>query len=322
MKNKTLDLIKLLCAYLVIFIHIPFPNEMGSIITSVARIAVPLFFISAGYFSYNINTEKITNRIKYLIKLFIISYIIYFLYSYFSYCISTTSNFIIFINKTFSLNNIILFLLFNNVSVSSHLWFLPALVYCYLLHYLLDKKLHLQKIYPFLCSILFITGIVLSELFSILHINLHYICIRNFLIVGLPYFLLGTLINKYKINFSNNVTFYCIFIGVILTLLSSSLLNTNLEIYTGSILGSLGLFMLSLNTNFKYNTHEQNYGKISTLIYIIHPLIIHLTDDFIQLLNIKTTIFYAYFNPILICVLSTIIAVLINSFLDKISKRL
>ena len=173
MKNKTLNFIKLICAFLVVFIHIPFPDTLGDIITAISRMAVPVFFISAGYFSNNISKEKTINRVKHLIKIFVGSYILYFIYNYLSLSLTETTTLLSFLQKTFNINNIVLFLFFNNISVSSHLWFLPALIYCYIINYLLGTKLKLQKIFPFLCLILLCIGIFLSEIFTIINVNLN-----------------------------------------------------------------------------------------------------------------------------------------------------
>ena len=51
-RNNNLDILKTICAFLVICIHIPFPGSVGAIITPLARIAVPIFFMITGYF-YN-----------------------------------------------------------------------------------------------------------------------------------------------------------------------------------------------------------------------------------------------------------------------------
>lgn len=53
MKNRCLNFFKGLGCIFVIFIHFPFPGEIGRIISGLARFAVPLFFMISGYYAYN-----------------------------------------------------------------------------------------------------------------------------------------------------------------------------------------------------------------------------------------------------------------------------
>ena len=57
-KNYTLELLKLFASYMVVFIHIMFYGEMGIIMDTLARFAVPLFFLISGYYSFQIKPEK------------------------------------------------------------------------------------------------------------------------------------------------------------------------------------------------------------------------------------------------------------------------
>lgn len=50
--NQRLSLFRCIAAYGVVFLHVRFPGVLGTAINCLARAAVPLFFLSAGYFSY------------------------------------------------------------------------------------------------------------------------------------------------------------------------------------------------------------------------------------------------------------------------------
>ena len=62
-KNATLELIKLLASYMVVFIHISFYGEIGVAVNALARFAVPFFFVISGFYSYKCTEEKIKKRI-------------------------------------------------------------------------------------------------------------------------------------------------------------------------------------------------------------------------------------------------------------------
>ena len=48
-RNNGIDILRLLCAFLVVCIHARFPGVIGEYIKAIARIAVPFFFICSGY---------------------------------------------------------------------------------------------------------------------------------------------------------------------------------------------------------------------------------------------------------------------------------
>ncbi len=61
-KNNTLEILKLLASYMVVFIHVSFYGKLGVAIDALARFAVPFFFLVSGYCSYQITTEKIKKK--------------------------------------------------------------------------------------------------------------------------------------------------------------------------------------------------------------------------------------------------------------------
>lgn len=54
MRAENIDILKAICAFLVVCIHMPFPGRVGDYFTALTRIAVPVFFMITGYFYSNI----------------------------------------------------------------------------------------------------------------------------------------------------------------------------------------------------------------------------------------------------------------------------
>ena len=52
MRNRTLDMVKAICAYAVVLLHVHFPGNAGIIANVLARFAVPVFFMVSGYFCF------------------------------------------------------------------------------------------------------------------------------------------------------------------------------------------------------------------------------------------------------------------------------
>ena len=49
-RADNIDILKAICAFLIVCIHVPFPGRVGAYFTALTRIAVPVFFMITGYF--------------------------------------------------------------------------------------------------------------------------------------------------------------------------------------------------------------------------------------------------------------------------------
>lgn len=84
MRAKNIDILKAVCAFLIVCIHIPFPGGVGEYFTSISRIAVPIFFMITGYFYSDVTKKKREiQQIKKILKLVIEANLLYFLWSLF-----------------------------------------------------------------------------------------------------------------------------------------------------------------------------------------------------------------------------------------------
>ena len=76
-RNKSLDVLKLIASYFVVFIHIKFSGLAGDIVEALARFAVPVVFMVSGYFAYSNSTEKLISKMKNIIKIYFWGAVIY-----------------------------------------------------------------------------------------------------------------------------------------------------------------------------------------------------------------------------------------------------
>ena len=51
-KNNTPELLKLFASYMVVFVHVIFSGYIGVAAETLARFAVPFFFLISGFYSY------------------------------------------------------------------------------------------------------------------------------------------------------------------------------------------------------------------------------------------------------------------------------
>ena len=80
-RNYSLDALKLVASFFVVFIHVSFGGVFGEVIKALAGFAVPIFVLTSGYFSYNViqhsDFNKIAKRIKSVLLIFVMAFVLY-----------------------------------------------------------------------------------------------------------------------------------------------------------------------------------------------------------------------------------------------------
>jgi peptidoglycan/LPS O-acetylase OafA/YrhL len=210
-RYSSIDAFRGIFALFVIFIHTPIPGALGGALMPLMRIAVPFFFMVSGFFLWdnydNVLLLKIKSQIKKIFKLVILSNVAFFLWELMTRIINNYNIFRYFID-TFTIKNLIKFLLLNESPFAGHLWFLSALLYVLIIDYL-GVKYKIRKKILIIVPFLLLVDLLLGK-YSILILNKEfpYILVRNFLFVGIPYFYIGNFIRdklvKNSLNKINN----------------------------------------------------------------------------------------------------------------------
>lgn len=274
-------MIKFIAAFLVICIHCNLSQygTSGELIIGFARFAVPIFFMISGFFSYfeddSIAIRKYKTRIIKLVKLLILSNLLYLsLTLYFGNCPLNLSS-------IFDLNNLIRYFVFNATPdiLGGHLWFVQALIYCYVI-FLIFKKCgfdpsKLYKIIP----ILLLVSLIITEFSSIAGINIDGYYCKNFLLMGLPFYMLGYLINdkkSYVITISNKAIIGAILFGIVLTVLEIIFTGVYTTLYVGTIVLTISIFIFCIKNpqTFKFKIFEWIGGNLYTYIYVLHLIFV------------------------------------------------
>lgn len=270
MKNVSINILKALAAVLVICIHCPFQGRMGILISNLARIAVPIFLLISGFYCYGNSKEKISKKIKHILTLIIISNLIYVLYLIISGNIQ-------YILGIFNPKNLIKIIFFNDNPFRTHLWYLNAVFYCYIIYYIFykiiqEKNNKIRKV-GLLSAILLLISYVLISMF---YINMDRadktFIIRNFIFVGFPFFVIGRMINKYQIfNMISNKKIYIIMIISTALMILESYFYLS-ELYIGNIFLAISIFTFCIKNPliFKEKILEKIGEKYSIYIYYTH----------------------------------------------------
>lgn len=333
-RNYGLDLLKTVCAFFIICIHASFPGLAGDIFTPLTRIAVPLFFMITGfYYSRTKERQKEKKQISKIFKLFISANILYLFWSLAITLISGES-ITMFISNSFSVKSILQFVLFNESPFGAHLWYLGAILYVLIIIFLFEKKWHRQKLYP-LIPVLLLFDLVLGK-YSLLLFgqSVPYFLIRNFLFVGLPYFLIGDMLNtrNIKIKPKNSLLLSIVFIITTLTerfLLGYFNVNAVRDHYISTTLLAMSVFLLAVHFDKKRNKKIYDGlcyigANLSSDIYILHPIFITIMAKAVGFMSryINISVAYNYIAPFAIMMVTTIAVWIYHLVINKIKAKI
>lgn len=284
-KTAIFDVVKFLCAFLVITIH-TFPfieiNEQLNTFTvsAIARIAVPLFFVISAYFFFQHSKKgylaKYATRIGSLYLIWSVIYLPFFIRNHMGESI------IVMMMKY------IRDFLFTGSYY--HLWFLPALIFAIvsvslLLKYLDDKKLMI------LAGVLYLIGCLgniysaflleipfIGNLFS-LYLNI-FDTTRNGLFFGIPFVVMGYFCAKVPHNKSIQtyyiftlMSFICFLMEVVI-LNAFGILESLSCMYLTLIPLIYGLLRCMQTIEMPITPMHMYLRKMSLLIYVSHILFV------------------------------------------------
>lgn len=297
--NNAIDVMKFICAILVVIIHAP-PllsyNESANfiLVDIIARIAVPFFFVCAGYFFFqkiNLENGKIKNNSSlktfktytfHLIKIYGFWTIFYLLWWIPLWYIKG--------NLTFA--NLKGYMLSIFISGSFyHLWYIVALLYGLLFAFFLLKYINVKIviltaiIFYFIGTIQYSYGWVFSGNFFYELFDRTY-SILGSLSVGVfrtfPYLIMGLVFSKFQIKLKGFSSVILSLVGLICLGFEVGLLQAagNSSRFSNVIFTGIAIFFI-FNTVSKiklgYRKIYPQLRKISSIIYFVHPMFINVS---------------------------------------------
>ena len=292
-RNKGLDLLKLLCAFMVILFHAkPIYREWTQ---GISNCAVPCFFMISGYclFSDNLSARCLKSAKK-TIKILLWSTCFYIPILF--YVISTGREELPTIGELF-----FNFILFNDNPASSHLWYLAAYVYVLWIVIFLNNHNKLILLYIILPALW-----IFDIIGGIRGINTIYL--RNFLFIGIPCFTVGMLIKKYKLEqiFRVKILISIIVLLCVLCNIETRLYESTHQTISTSLL-SIPLLLLFMSTD---DSHYKGIMKWfqendSLYIYIFHPAVLLIMSQVNKLLpSVWQDSIYPYLSPFIVFLLT------------------
>lgn len=293
-RQNNIDILKAICAFYIVCIHVPFPGIVGEYLTPLTRIAVPIFFMITGYFYADMVKKRgVIRQIKKIIKLVIEANIIYLVWKCFY---SAVIHNIDYFKNAFILKNILKFILLNESPFSGHLWYLSAILYV-LIIVLIANKLNCNKLLYWFTPILLLCDLILGKYSIVIWgREFPYILVRNFLFVGIPCFCIGHLVsNGFGKKIGKSMSGWMILLFSLTSLLEHFILisvdmNATRDHYISTTFLAVSVFIFTLKCNNlqgkEPKVHKIIGGqsvtdilaiigrKYSTGLYILHPIFI------------------------------------------------
>ncbi|WP_143883501.1 acyltransferase family protein [Chryseobacterium binzhouense] len=288
-RNLSIDVLKIILAFFVVFLHMNFLKESNPalsyvLVNGLFRVAVPVFLIITGFYFFHIDDTKKLK--KWLFRTFVL-YIIW-MAVYYSFWKSS--------------ENVLLTIIFGY----HHLWYLIGTFFSGIILYLLRKSPS-----AFLLSIalgLFITGYIIQVLGNLHYFDKendsllnNYLIYRNFLFVCLPFLSIGFLIHKEKINLSQvKSSTLVVVLSCVLVIAEAYFNYNNISKESTDILLSLFLIspVLFLYGQEKYiKSSSKILATLSTAIYFVHPFLMK-SEWFSKIESYRVLIFIVVLIPV------------------------
>ena len=221
-RNLSLNILKGIACICVIMLHCSFPGDVGRAIYGVSRFAVPLFFAIPGYYVYRNNEatdfQTLTNKVKHISALFLGTEVFYLFWHILQASIVYRSlqGATEWLDESFTVRNMVDFILFQNTFIGDVSWFLVALILCYAVTFPIARFNLWEKciwaIVPLLCA-----NILLGEVGSLSGAEIRWYWCSNFWLLGFPCYALGFYIRIHENEIMKLLTDRRILAGILVT---------------------------------------------------------------------------------------------------------
>lgn len=329
-----LDILKSICAFLIVCIHAPFPGEAGMYFLSLTRMAVPVFFMITGFFYDGVRSRgRVNSQIMKVLRLFLSANILYFGWGLAKAAAGGSVG--AFVSENFGFRKLLRFVFLNEALFSSHLWYLGALLYVLVIKAALDKWFPQtsDKILYALTPVLLLGDLLFGKYSMVVFGRAFpHVLVRNFLFVGVPYFSIGCYLyekrDRISIRRERNILLIILFAGTTLLeryLLVRSGLNPPRDHYISSTFLAAAAFILFLNSGrdqSRASLLEKIGREYSAFIFIIHPLLLQIMEKAVGLSgSVAVAEVYTAVRPVAIYAASILFAEVYYIIKKKIDER-
>lgn len=329
-RYDAINIMKFISSILVVIIHISPITGLGEyILTGItARIAVPFFFITTGYFITKEMKYDSQYMYKYILRLIVLYtgwYLIYFSWRCF------------FEFDTFSIKQIILLIREYLFVGYYQLWYLPSLILSVLFVWYFVKN-DRMKILIIVSVFLYLIGLLGDSYYDVINNEVINFIINKYKIIfgvtktglcfGVPILTLGAIISKYKLdNRIKNYKFLLIIAtilyfaeGMILKLYNIGA-SRNMYITFIILIPIMFITLLNIKVNIKVK-YSNLLKELSLGIYCVHALIIMIVNQLFSFYNIDIGVLNNMVKFLIVIMLSIVITISLIKCKSKVIKVL
>lgn len=258
-KNNCLNFIKGIACFGIVYMHTSYDCMASSVIVCAFRFAVPIFFMISGYYIYYNNKqlvfEKAKKRCKHIALLFLWAFFINELWKVIINPLiqNKTIDLKKWLGELISIKNLKNLLLFSQLG--GILWFMIALIECYLLLMIINY-FDLYKAAYIIAAVLIVAHIIIRgyiQYFSIIPEETNILWFRNCWFMGFPFFMMGNLLHKkesfIKNKISNNILIIMMITGILISFVERYFVV--LEIYWGVLVTVFSMFIFAIQNREK-----------------------------------------------------------------------
>ena len=293
-----LDFLKGIAACFVVFMHAKFPDMFGYYMSMIGRTAVPIFFMTSGYFSYQASKGKLRRSIKRTAYYILVAYVLATIAKIIELNFDLNEINQYFNQSIFTTDHMLRLVFITDTRLSGVAWFLLSLLICYVFKYFLGLKLR------YLAYLGLAVRVLGAIQFPFLGMT---IPVNTPWVTGIPFFVIGELFHENKDYIENRLSLLtCSLIGIIgFLILVVPIFHGSLWWFIGTLLLSPSLFVLFSRMDMKFNKFCLMGSVYAFFIYIVHPLIGRIYDA--VRIDISTT--ESWLRPLIILTITILLAV-------------
>jgi len=337
-RNTLIDLLRFICAFFVVVIHIPFPgNVFHGFVFPLTRMVVPFFFMVSGYFLADENAERMKRRLnkqlRHIVWLFAGSMLVYFIVRILFIILQdpngTPGNLLVLLDW----NSWLRLLAVNDTAAfpAGHLWYLSALLYAMVAIRRALEHVELKKLYlPALMLGLLLVPLLIWQK-SPHAANAPLSLVRNYLFFGIPCLMAGAWLKcnaqrilkwPRKLVIALPVVFALLTIGERWLIYWWLGYGSMVTLFSAMLLAA-SLIVLSMHVPAAgARTVFPEWGaRYSLMIYIIHIIPLRILDAVAGAWGFRETSWYRWSAPFVVFLLAFGFAVLWEGTKNKLKRR-
>ena len=340
-RNYYLDFWKGLACFGVVYIHTYYAfhwgnRDVGDLIKSFFRFAMPIFFMTSGYYCYysenEVTAKKLRGKIKHIFKINVVASIVWLMMQvmigFFGDSHGGIQGMLAVMEQVFTPKRLIIWLVFNEDPFVKILWFVSALLYVYIMMVFINR-LNIYRISYVFAIVLLVVHYILGNVLKGFGINIGSIYYRNFLLMGFPLFMFGHYIHQnedvLKKKISANTCILLFALGELLVIPECYIFGKT-ELSIGAIIAAFSMLLLSLHKPERKKKSFISYigADLSLFIYIGHIAVRLVLDRFAEHFLLPGSgmyKIYEIFRPFICFGICVVGGMIFNKILDRIKRK-